>query len=490
MNTTQTSTATKFRVGLFTVLVLLLIGAVTVFVNDKPFWWRSCQLVHINVEDATGLKMKSPVRSLGLQIGYLKTVELTETYVRLGICITAPVDVLPVTRAYIRGEGFLGDKFVELKPVKYLGSKPVEDQNAERSSFLKRIRLIPEANAQEAVASPAQTPVATPTPTPTPPAPQKRGSRDIPVSEGSQDVQRVVERVDGLVKEITSLTTNLKDAINPKELRSTMQQLNRTLENASKTLSPEGGINTTAQRALSKLEDAIEQLRDMMTRINKGEGSVGKLLNDPTYADEIKEAIRNVNRLLSKVGGVRFIVDVGAEQIPAYDGGRGWFKLGIWPQPNRYYLLGITIDPRGKRTVTSTTTVAGGVTTTTQTTQVEQSAVLLTGMLGKVFYDRFDLSVGVLHSDGTVEAKIHIGPAEHIQLATLINDVYSRGLGTGIEDRITLVIKPWKDVTPLQSIYLRGGLESLRQINGKTGYFFGAGLTFDDDDIKLLFALR
>src|SRR3990172_4642657 len=125
----STDISVRLKVGLFTVLGLLLVGAITVFVNDRPFWWRACQLVHINVEDATGLKSKSPVRSLGLQIGYLKTISLSETHVRLGICITAPVEVIPDTRAYIRGEGILGDKFVELKPVKYNG--PVKSVRVE-----------------------------------------------------------------------------------------------------------------------------------------------------------------------------------------------------------------------------------------------------------------------------------------------------------------------------------------------------------------------
>src|SRR6185436_4694493 len=122
-----------------------------------------------------------------------------------------------------------------------------------------------------------------------------------------------------------------KQAINPEQLRDTMKQLNRTLENASKTLAPEGGLNRTAQRTLAKLEDSIEQLRDMMTRVNKGEGSIGMLVNDPSYAEEIRRAIRNVNKLLSKVGDVRFVVDLGGGLMPAYGGGRGYFNLGIWP---------------------------------------------------------------------------------------------------------------------------------------------------------------
>jgi phospholipid/cholesterol/gamma-HCH transport system substrate-binding protein len=483
MNTIQASTSTKFRVGVFTALTLALIGAITVFVNDKPFWWRSCQLVHINVEDATGLKAKSPVRSLGLQIGYLQTVELTETYVRLGICVTAPVEVLSDTKAFIRGEGFLGDKFVELKPVKYVGPKP-EQPVKSSSNWLDRV--IPEARASEGEGSAG----ARRAPAAQPPAGTRGNGRDIPVGENNQDVTAVVNQVQDLVKEMTSLTTNLKQSINPQELRQTMTQLNRTLEAASKTLSPEGGLNTTAQRTLAKLEDAIEQLRDQMTRINKGEGSVGMLLNDPAYADEIRDAIRNVNRLLSKVGGIRFVVDLGAEQIAAFDGSRGWFKLKISPKPDRYYLLGISVDPRGKLTVINTTTTSGGSTVTTQQTSVEQSGLLFTAMLGKVYYNRIDLSVGALHGDGTASVAFHLGPAEHEDMLSLRSDTYSRGRGFGLDDRLSVSTRPFPRQTAMSNIYVRGGLESVKKVDNRLAYFYGAGLTFDDDDIKLLFSLR
>ena len=125
MNPSEANKATTVRVGLFTLFGLALIGAFTVFVNDKPYWWRKCEPVYISVEDATGLKQKSAILSLGLQVGYLNSVELTETRVKIGVCITAPIDILPDTRAYIRGEGFLGDKFVELKPVRYVGNVEV-----------------------------------------------------------------------------------------------------------------------------------------------------------------------------------------------------------------------------------------------------------------------------------------------------------------------------------------------------------------------------
>ncbi len=66
MNSSQSLLSTRIKVGLFALLGLVLLGVSTVVVNDKPFWFRACQLVHINVEDGTGLRAKSGVRSLGI----------------------------------------------------------------------------------------------------------------------------------------------------------------------------------------------------------------------------------------------------------------------------------------------------------------------------------------------------------------------------------------------------------------------------------------
>jgi hypothetical protein len=43
------------------------------------------------------------------------------------------------------------------------------------------------------------------------------------------------------------------------------------------------------------------------------------------------------------------------------------------------------------------------------------------------------------------------------------------------------------------AIYLRGGIDGFRPVGGAGGplpYTYGAGVSFDDDDIKILFALR
>lgn len=482
MSNESASISTRFRVGLFTLITLAIIGVFTIFVNDKPFWWRECNQVHINVADATGLRMKSPVRSLGLQIGYLTSVTLQGESVRLGICITAPVEITPQTRAYIKGEGFLGDKFVELKPVRYVGEEGApREPSSMPPSQSGLIRMGEEISAfffPKAWAGP----------------PQRPKGREIPVGEQSQDVQELVNEVDSLVQQMTSLTSNLKEAINPKELRQTMTQLNKTLEHASRTLSPEGGLNTTAQRTLAKLEDGIEQLRDLMTRVNRGEGSVGMLLNDPSYAEEVKKAVINLNLLLGKVSALDFIVDIGAVQLNAYDGARAWANLAIWPEEDRYYLLGVAADPRGALRLvnTTTTTFVNGTptgTVETQTREVEPNRLVLTAMLGKVLWSRIDLAAGARYGDGAVSVGLALGPGGYKRGIYLRNDIYARSQGAGLDIRSQLEISPVKRGV-FSNLYVIGGIESLDEINGTMPWFFGAGVMFDDEYIKMLFALR
>ncbi len=474
---TGESRSTAVRVGGFLIFGALLLIGITVYVNGRPFWWRSCELVQILVEDATGLKNKSPVQSLGLQIGYLKTVELDETSVRLGICLTAPVDILPTTRAYIRGEGFLGDKFVELKPIRYRRDHSSIVRWAPLFAILSAV--IPNAQAESAQAAQGAESAS---------SPNGKG-REIPVVNNQQDIQQMVQKVDSLVGEMKSLTTNLKDAIHPEEFRKTLVQLNRTLENASKTLSPESNINTTAQRTLGKLEDAVEQLRDQISRVNQGKGSVGRLLNDPAFADQIEHALTRVNTILNKLDRVEIFMTIGADRLWGYNSSCGYANVELWTKPDRYYLLGLAVDPRGRVTSSTTITTVGGSTVQTQNTQIDQGSYQLTAMLGKVLWNRVDLSLGLLYGDGAISIAGYFGPEGNERKYQVRFDGYAHGAGvtsttgpSNISGRVTAFAQPWS------VFFVRAGVDGFSAIGGTLPWLIGGGIHFQDEDLKLLFS--
>ena len=490
-NANAASTSNRIKVGLFSLGGLIFMGILTVYVNNRPFWWRECEPVQVTVEDATGLKQKSPVKSLGLEIGYISEIGLVSNGVKLKICITAPVEVGPETKAYVRGEGFLGDRFLELKPVKYTGSHKMEEgltpptgnepaespTPAPKHAFNLYDLLIPTAFAED----PQGGGEGADSTQPRVPTKSKNG-RDIPVAEKAADMQQVMTQMNGLMKD-------LKSAINPEEIRGTIRQLNKTLEEAAKAFSPQGGLTATAQRSLIKLEDAIEQLRDQVTRINQGQGSVGMVLNDPTYAEELKKALINMNHLLNRVGEIKLTVSLGIKELTAYQATRAEFQVLIYPKPDRFYLLGVASDPRGSVSQTTTTTVGGGAgPTTLQNTQVSKGGFALTAMVGKVFHPRIELAVGLLHGDGAAALGINLGPYDNLNLLQLKNELYFRtntdgGTWTAQPDgRIYLIYQPYS------ILFLTAGMDGFRKVGGQTSAFYGAGIRFEDEDIRMLFS--
>lgn len=468
----------KWKVGIFSIVGLALIGYLSIYVNNHPYWWRKCVPVTVTVEDATGLKPRIPVKSLGLEVGFIEDVFLFGSGVRIKICVTGPVEVTSETRAYVRSEGFLGDRFLELRPMKYLGKQaPVEP-------------AIPEEKDDAAA------PVVPSVPPPPlhkktsfrilnflfPTAHAETASKDVPVADKAADVQQVMN-------EIRQLTSSLKDAIKPDEIRSTVQQLNKTLENASKIIAPEGSLSSTAKRALLKLEDAIDQFRDQVTKINQGEGSVGKILNDPVYADELKKALENINKFLNRASDIRLNVMMGVQQLDAHQGSRGVFQLGIWPKVDRYYLIGLATDPRGRISQITTTTQISGQTNTVQSTQVERGGLAITAMIGRVFFQRLDLSMGMLYGDGAVSAAINLAWwGEQVDALQWKNDLYFRNRAEVGNWNVVPDFRSYLIFQPFSIFYAEAGIEGLRKVGGKASYLYGAGFRFDDDDIKLLFS--
>jgi phospholipid/cholesterol/gamma-HCH transport system substrate-binding protein len=436
-------------------------------------WWKNCRHVKIQVDDATGLKSKSQVRSLGVNIGYLNTVALQGNNVLIGLCLTAPVDVIPETKAFIRSDGLLGDKFIEIKPVRNLQSMvqsylfvPFAILSWSLSPFI----CDAQAESSSEAISVSHHHVTDP------------NSGTIQAESGS-DLNQLMNRVDSLVEEVTKVASNIKNAINPEDIHKTLGKLNVALENISKTVAPDGGLNQTAQRSLLKLENAIEQVQAIVTRINKGEGSVGMLINDPTYAVEIKRAIDNLNKLLDKVSRIRFVIDIMGNYITQYNGVRAGVNIGIWTRPERYYLLGIGSDPRGDVFRTQNTTTIGTSTQTVSTRTTEYNDALFTAMIGKVFQKRLDLSLGLLFGYGTASLMLNLGPQDDPCSLQLRSDFYYL---QQVDARLTL------SYFLSDTLYLKGGMESFRRSpdTHRPVFTFGLGINFDDEDLKLLLALK
>ncbi|RYZ93702.1 MAG: MCE family protein [Proteobacteria bacterium] len=242
----------NLRIGIFTAVGIVLVVGFSVYVNDHPFWYRPCNEVKIHVDDATGLRRKSPVKTLGLDIGYINEVNLDGDRVMVHVCVTGRVKLSPDTRAYIRSSGFLGDKFLELKPVDRSDGMPASDagspattatdSSTDTSSDAERApqSVTPERSSQsktvlgriigflldsigaKAFAADDKTPTL-------------NASREA-------ELQDTMKKVGKLVDQLALMVGDLREVTNQKEFKETIINLNQAMKNLETLLRPSGKV--------------------------------------------------------------------------------------------------------------------------------------------------------------------------------------------------------------------------------------------------------
>ena len=469
------------RLGVFALTGIVIIVGFSFYVNDQPFWYRACNNIDISVDDATGLRRKSPVKTLGLDIGYIRSVDLDGTSV---------VD----TKAYVRSIGFLGDRFLELKPVEVQASDgspapdvkkvpagaPLEEESTGGESRRKLKSegavsqllefLLPSAHAEEAHAagliSVAEAQSTRPTAT-------LQASREAELTDTMKKVGKLVDQLTLLVKDVREATSQV-------EFKDLIVNLNEAAANMAKLLEPKGKMTQNLHKSFEALQSSLSQFEEAVTKVNKGQGTIGKLINDDKLYEEAVAAVRGINQLLGKAGSLRVFVDMSGHTIPAYDGSKARFFLQIEPNPTRYYLLGVSTDPAGTEERTRTQVITSTGTTSEEKIVTKEKGFNITAAFGK-YFGPLDLRVGLIEGAGAVGVGYWLDSEHQYGVMT---EYYKQS------KRDPFRLRAYARARIFMGLYVKGGVEDVKKFNGKIPYFYGVGLFFNDEDIKYLLAFK
>lgn len=509
------------RVGVFSSIGIALIVGFSIWVNDHPYWYRPCNEVKIHVDDATGLRRKSPVRTLGLEIGFINEVNLDGDRVLIKVCVTAPVKLNPETRAYVRSSGFLGDKFLELKPLDMQGSaykpnpgkKSADDEssavpsatspNASTDKVANQSSAaelnLPKGAAKEAPTSNEdnEKPIGAPVKinrildqfdswiTPTAYATEAFAEEKTLSASRESEISDTVKKVGKLVDQLTLMVGDLREVTQQKDFKEMVVNINQSMKHLEVLLRPTGKQVATLTDALESMKKTMAHAEAVMQKVHEGQGTIGKLINDDSLYEEFKSAVKSVNLLLGKAGALKTYIDMSAVNIPAYGGNKAKFSVMIAPNPTRYYLVGLSNEPRGRsEKTTTTTTVNGGPATVEVKNENKEKGLKITALFGK-YFGPLELRAGLIEDDGGVGFGFWLDESRRFGVHA---DFYSPGKGQGMTARI------WARAQVYSTVYLTGGVDSLKKYDDgfqkRVPYFVGAGLFFDDDDLKYLLAFK
>lgn len=445
----------EFKVGLMAIATIVAVTFMSIKVTTNQSGFGDYITYRTILKDATGIFPKTPIRVAGINAGRIKLIELQGNNALITFEVLKEIQVTDDSRLRIKSVGFLGDKYLEialgrssviLEPMGFLIAEEgggMEDLLADAGEVLKDVKAM-------------------------------SGSfRDVFAPENQDNPMKKI------VDNLEALTANLNDAIVTNKDK--LATLVDNLEKMSQSLAEETNRDID-DSSLSKLRDILtstqkltEDLQLLTQDIRQGKGTIGKLLVEDEIADEVRQTLAGVQRIVSRVDSLRseIVVFTGAN---TRTGGRTEAYMKIFPSPERYYLLGVSTSKFGVESETIRTTIANGAESTRIEKEQDKDTYRFNLQLGRRVH-QWGFRGGLIDSTGGVGVDYYI-PKYGMRLTSEVFD-YRKDVGVNL--RLGAEFQLWN------VIYGKVTGEDLAE-ETRSGTV-SAGLRFTDEDLKGLIGL-
>ena len=166
------------------------------------------------------------------------------------------------------------------------------------------------------------------------------------VRENRQSVRDILVQVDNITKnggpQIEKILENV---------RQTTQEIREL------TAKAEGGKPETAgeirqivekvNRASNSLESALKNIDSVTGRLDRGEGTLGRLSKDEKLINEVEGVAENVGDFLGGISRIQTMVGLRTDYQFLGNGVKSYVELRLQPSEDKYYLIEVINDPHG-----------------------------------------------------------------------------------------------------------------------------------------------
>lgn len=485
----MTAISSEAKVGLFVLIGLIILGYMSFQVGQRGFSFKKGYLVEVEFDNAAGLTADASVQIAGVEIGRVDSIRLRNGKAVVKLRIPQDVKLEKDVTAAIKTHGILGDKYVEIIP----GTQGAATmQPGERISQVERQADVDKLlNQLASIADDVK---------------QVTGALSK-VMGG----QAGVESIGGILENTRQLTKNLNAVVvsNEANLRAMLENtrqlsgnLNRVvvqndekfgqvidnLKGASREMEKtfaslseitEGvkkGEGTVGELVKSKdmaqkLNQTFASLQEVTDKINQGRGTIGKLVNDEETVNNLNQSLSGINRYINRTEGFRTHIGYRGEYLTDKSSAKSYLDLRIQSRQDYFYLLGLAVDPRGRRTVTESTTA--GVTTVTE--EFDKSGLLFNAMIGKRFQD-IAVRGGIMESTGGAGLDLYLFK-DKLKLTFEAFDF--------ADDR-KAHLKAGGEYRLMKNLYLNAGWDDFISDKGNRSPYVGLSIRFEDEDLKYL----
>ncbi|MGA6992633.1 MAG: MlaD family protein [Candidatus Deferrimicrobiaceae bacterium] len=490
------------KVGIFVLLGLVILTFFTFRVSRMGGLGQKGYKLTVDFETASGLDPKANVKMAGVPIGKVEEIRLEGTTARLVLRIQEGVKIPIDSVVSIQTQGLLGEKYVEILPGKETGqmlppggrvANTVPPANLDE--IIRKVSMISEdlKNFTQTLSQTLGTEEG------------RQALTDIirNTRETTEVLRAVVtgneERLNRILASVDTLSTDLKEisSASKEDLRVTIANL-RSFSETLKTEAP--GLASKLQEmservsgvvgenrenirvsmenlksASAKLDNTLESAGKVMARIERGEGTLGKLVSDNTTVTTLNDTLDGINRFVRRADQLKTFLDYSLEYQVEPSEFKHYANLRLQPSADKYYLIGIVDDPRGKfdSSETTTTTTPGGTVRTEQ--ESYSNDLTFTAMVAKRFSD-VTIRGGVMESTGGVGLDYHL-MKDRLSIGVDAFDFARRDQSPHLKVFGTYDI--------VKNFFITGGVDDVLndEANLRT-LFLGFGIKFSDEDLK------
>ena len=273
----------NFRVGLFVLITLSLFVLILFFLTGEQRFYEKSYTLTTSFTNTAGLIKGAAVRLSGVRIGAVTDIEFTPNpvgdkviMVRMKISRDGMSRINPDAKATIRTEGLLGDKFIEVIPgVEKPMAKLPDSLDIESQTPIEFASIIGQS-----------------------------GDLLANIISISESLDKIVKAF-GQEENINNISKTLAS------LRASSEAIQKNLEAIEHN---DGILNTmiygekdksgkSDENALIKLNKAVTKLDNMLSQIDKGDGTLHDLVYNKELSSDINSTVANLKNATANLNG-------------------------------------------------------------------------------------------------------------------------------------------------------------------------------------------
>ncbi len=471
------------KVGAFFFATIAVLGLLILRTEKLDLFGKNNnQRFMMDFKGVAGLSPQSQVRVAGVKVGLVEEIKLDDGKARIIIGIPADVPIYADASVQLSSLGILGEKYVDLNQG-HAAAGPMAE-----NGMIPSHEGVSLDNLMETLAAISK---------------DVKGvtgalNQSIGGEEGRQKLDEIVDNIRVLTGEFRAMSQENHGAINATmanaqaitaELRDRLPRLAQQFEDLGRNLNemvvdskPEmKGMMADVRKLAQNFQSTSENLRMITDKINRGEGTIGKLLNDEATVKKINQAVDNVNEMMGGLKTMEVRLDMNAAHWAKRGDAQSGLGIELAPRQDYWYALGLNSTPDGKlRERTTVVTPGSGVSTTTREVVTDQTFTV-SAQFAKRLGEHFVVSAGIVEGKGGGGAEFRTLD-DRFRLGALAYDFSKRDDKPKPRYRLTTSFQFWK------GLYAQAGVQDLANPELKT-FFAGGGVRWKDEDMKKLLGL-